>query len=243
MTRPSPEVKTWPAIPVLFRMRISRWNVPWATRDTSSLAIGSFRKMVPRSQLSSDVVASTSSPSTSSRLAFPAIFREMPSRSSAKRRRLAWSDTGTLLRFRSATRERTLVSSCSAISASSLFQGFAYRGDHRLELLDLVIGSLHRFVDPLLLVVALTFQCRAQRRRRGLELGDLLMRSHERFLHDLLSLDAHLLHGFAQRGDRIAQITHLPGAGFARVQSVGGLHARKITSMDSGSLFLTERPE
>src|SRR5258706_2849134 len=171
MTRPSPDVKTWPAIPELLRMRISRWNVPCATRETSSLAIGSFRKMVPRSQLSSEVVASTSSPSTSSRLALPAIFREMPSRSSAKRRRLAWSDTGTLPRFRSATRERTLVSPCSAISASGLFQGIAYRGDHCFELLDLVVGGLHCLVDPLVLVVALTLQCRAQRRRRGLELG------------------------------------------------------------------------
>ena len=69
-----------------------------AIRETSSLAMGSFRKIVPRSQLSSAVVTSTSSASTSSSVALPAILREIESSSSAKRSRLLWSEI-VLARF------------------------------------------------------------------------------------------------------------------------------------------------
>src|SRR5688572_26017783 len=219
MMRPSPPVNTWPAIPVWLSSRSSRWKVPWATRETSSFDIGSFRKIVPRSQLSSAVVTSMSSESTSSSVALPAILREIASRSSAKRRRLDWSEIGAFGRL------RCRISWSAAMSALRLFEGFADRGDHRLQLLDLVVGVAHRLADLPVLVAALFLERLAQRRRRRLELRDFVVRRSNRFLDELVALDPRALDRVAQRRDRVAQVAHLSGG---YVAGDLGAHAARL---------------
>ena len=76
---PRPVVNTCPATPEVFRMRMRRRMLPWATMEYSSPVAGSFKNREPRSAESSQVDISTRASSISSRVSSAARRWDTPS--------------------------------------------------------------------------------------------------------------------------------------------------------------------